>query len=506
MSLLGVDVGTTGVKAVAFAADGRQLALAYEEYPLLHPFVGAAELDPTRVAAAALRVIAEAAHGAGSDLPAAIGVASQGEAFAPIGADGEFLTNIMTSSDSRAVAIIPEIEATFGRRPLFERTGHTSHPMHSLFKFVWLRRNRPEVSAAARMHLFAQDIVVSALTGASVTDHSMAARSMLYDVQRLRWDPDLLALAGLRPDHLPGVVQAGTAVGTVRPHVARATGLSASTVVTPAGHDQPVGALGCGAAATGAAGYSIGTVECITPTVDRFAADQRLIDANLAIYPHVLPGRYTTVAYNITGGSALRWLRDQLLPDLAAEAVRDGVDPYDRLVAAAGDSISPLLLMPHFGPTGTPHYDPHGIGALIGLDQTSTRADIIGAFLEGITYEMRWNLEALRQAGFELNELRAIGGGSRSAPWMQTKADILGVPLTTMQVSEATCMGAALLAGSALGALDPDDAAGRWATRRHTYEPRADRAAAHADRFGIYQDLYRTLGVVRQRMHALKGT
>ncbi len=505
MSLIGVDVGTTGVKAVAFSEQGRLLASAYEEYPLLFPFAGAAELDSRLVAAAALRVIAQVAAQTAGDPPRAIAIASQGEAFTPLSASGEFLGNCMTSSDTRGLPYIQGFVERIGVERLHAITGHTAHPMHSVFKLLWLKANRPEVWAATRKLLFAEDLVAYALTGEAATDHSMAARSMLFDVGRREWSAELLDAIELPVERMPRAVAAGTPIGTVLPSVAEQTGLRADTIVALAGHDQPVGALGCGAHHPGSASYAIGTVVCVTPALDRFVADESLRRANLAVYPHVVPDTYTTVAYNLTGGSALRWLRDNLLPDVAEAARAEGAEPYDYLMALASPEPSPLILLPHFGPTGTPHNEALSTGVLAGITLSTDRADIVRAVLEGVTYEIRWNLDILAEAGLPVTELRAIGGGSRSSTWMQIKADILGIPLTTMAVSEATCMGAALVAGGGIGALEPSQAASAWAKPDRTFEPHPGPSNAYDARFSVYRDLYRAMDSVRARLHSLKG-
>lgn len=512
MIVIGVDVGTTGVKAVAFAEDGSIAGSAYEEYPLRFTFPGAVELDAAGVRAAALRVIGEAAaeSGRAAEVRAAevraIGVASQGEAFAAVDGAGAVLCDLMVSSDTRGEAHMEALARQVGPERLYAITGHTPHPMYSAGKLLWLREHRPDVWAVAARFLFAADLVTALLSGETFTDHSVAARTMLFDVRARDWSQVMLDLVGLDRARLPRLVRAGNRAAQVRADVAGTLGLPADTLVTTAGHDQPVGALGCGAATPGAASYSIGTVECITPALAEARLTEDLRAANLAVYPHVVGDLYASVAFNVTGGSALRWLRDVLLPDVAKEASAAGEDPYDRITAMASPTPSHLALVPHFGPTGTPHFDVDGAGVLFGIGLSTSRADIVRAFLEGITLEMRWNLEALRSAGFRLTELRAIGGGSRSRVWMQIKADILGVPLVSMRVTEATCMGAALLAGQAAGAWDAGEQSRRWAAADRVYEPSTAHAGAYAERFALYQDVYRALGPARARLGQMKGT
>jgi xylulokinase len=505
MSLMGVDIGTTAVKAAVFDEEGTSIAVAAREYPLLFPFPGARELDSHAVIDGACDVIAEAASQVkASDPVKAIGIASQGEAFTPLTRDGRFMANAMVSSDTRSQPLIKPWCDDFGLKRLYGITGHTAYPMYTLFKLLWMKQHQPDVWRGAWRFLFFEDLLAYMLTGETATDRTMAARSMLFDVTAGRWSSEILERIGLSAHRLPAVVQSGSVIGTVKPELCEKLGLARDAKVAAGGHDQPVGALGCGAAEAGSASYSIGTVECVTPAVDRLILNPDLMKANLASYPHVVSDTYTTVAFNMTGGSVLRWVRDQLALRETEEARRDGADPYDYIIRAASGEPAPLILLPHFGPTGTPHFDPHGAGVLLGLTLSTTRAEILRAVLEGITYEMKWNLSILAGAGLHLSELRAIGGGAKSDVWMQIKADILGLPLTTMRVSEATCMGAAILAGAGIDALDVREAARSWAVPVRTFSPNAENRLAYDDRFTVYQEAYRALASARDMLHTLK--
>lgn len=502
---MGVDVGTTGVKAAVFDESGRLLCTAYEEYPLLFPFPGASELNSRHVIEAACRVIGKSAGDVRSSDPVAgIGIASQGEAFTPIARDGAALGNAMTSSDGRAEPYVRACEQDWARR-LYEITGHTRYPMYSLFKLMWLKEHQPQIWSGAWKFLFFQDLIAFVLTGETATEYSMAARSMLFDVDKKQWSVEILDRLGLGVERLPEVVSSGTVFGQVKSDLASKLNLGSDVGVAVCGHDQPVGALGCGAAAPGCAAYSIGTVKCICPSADRLILSRELMAANLASYPHVLPDAYTTVAFNITGGSVLKWVRDSFATEEAAEAERRGVSPYEVIIAAASSEPAKVILLPHFGPTGTPHFDSEGAGVLFGLTLSTTRAEVLRAVLEGITFEMRLNLNILAESGFILSDLRAVGGGARSETWMQIKADILQMPLTTMQVAEATCMGAAVLAGSGLGLFDAKQASQKWAAPIRTFEPDSGKSSLYEDRFAIYKELYNSLGAARHKLHELKG-
>lgn len=503
---MGVDIGTTGVKAAVFDEQGNCILCAYEEYPLLTPFFGAGELDSNRLVQAALRAIAQSADEVKrSDPVRCIGIASQGEAFVPISTDGCAMANAMTSSDRRAVSYVEQWTSQFGAERLYRITGHTAHPMFTLFKLLWLKEHRTDVWENAKKFLFCQDLIAFELTGEYVTDQSMAARSMMYDVGRGCWSDEILNALELDKSRLPEVKSSGEVVGRISARAAESLGLASDVTVSVCGHDQPVGALGCCAARPGMASYAIGTVECVTPSADRLMLNQGLMENNLASYPHVLPGLYTTVAFNLTGGCVLRWVRDNLAGEEVGQAESMGVDPYEHIIESASPKPSGLIMLPHFGPTGTPHFDPRGVGVIFGLTLSSSRSEIFRAFLEGITYEMKWNLSILAEAGFHLSELRAIGGGSKSDTWMQIKADILKLPIMTMQVSEATCAGAAMLAGSGSGLIDMESAQSTWARPVKTFEPQADNCAYYEDSFAVYKNIYNSLADSRRMFFTSKG-
>ncbi|MCX5642027.1 MAG: FGGY family carbohydrate kinase [Candidatus Omnitrophica bacterium] len=504
MSLMGVDIGTTGTKAVIFDESGLQLSAAYEEYPLIIPFEGAGELDSERIVLAAYRVIKNAASAVkNTDPVSAVGIASQGEAFTPVASDGSIIGNAMVSSDRRAEPFVKAWDEKFGTDRLYKITGHTAYPMFSLFKLLWIKENQPKVWAEAWKFLFCQDLIAFKLTGETKTDYTMAARSMLFDVTQKHWSVEILDFIGLDIKRLPEVVPSGGRAGTVSHRAAKELGLTNNIPVSMCGHDQPVGALGCGAAAPGFASYAVGTVECVTPAVDRLILSDVLMKNNLASYPHVMPGLYTTVAFNITGGSVLRWVRDNLALEETSEARRNGDDPYERIIASASKKPSDLILLPHFGATGTPHFDLQGVGTLFGLTLSTERSEILRAFLEGITYETKWNISILAEAGFALTELRTIGGGSKSSIWMQIKADIFGLPLTIMKAPESTCAGAAILAGIEAGILEPE-AVSSWAKPVRTFEPAQSNVSAYEDRFALYRGIYSSLGAARSMLRKIK--
>jgi xylulokinase len=215
----------------------------------------------------------------------------------------------------------------------------------------------------------------------------------------------------------------------------------------------------------------------------------------------VVPGLYATLAFNFTGGSLLRWYRDTLGAKEVEEAQVAGLDVYDIMIGKAAGGPSRVLVLPHFTMTGTPWFDPASKGAVVGLTLATGADQILKGILDGITYEMRLNLDRLAEAGVEVREIRAIGGGAKSRTWMQLKADIFNRPVSALNVSEAACLGAAILAGEAVGEYPSADAAAAAVVKVvETYEPRPAEVARYAEQYARYQRLYPAL---RDLLHEL---
>lgn len=490
MSYLGIDVGTTGCKAGLFREDGRLLKLAYREYPLLSPEKGWAELDSARVMQSGLEVIREAAGSCPGDAVRAIGISCQGEAFTPVSRDGRYLGNGMVSSDARAAGMVAAWSRQFGARRLYEITGHTPHPMFTLFKLLWLREHRPEVwASAARFYCF-EELLQARLGLEPAISWPLAGRTMLFNVRTHAWEPEVLRAIGLEPERLAPPVPSGTVVGEVAPRVAAELGLPKGVKVVAGGHDQPCGALGAGVVEPGLAMYATGTVECICPAFDRPIFTDNLFENNLCTYDHTVPGMYTTVAFSLTGGNLLRWFRDQWARVEQEEARRTGVDAYELLLRGMATAPTELLVLPYFTPSGTPYFDARVPGAVLGLRLDTTRGQVLRGLLEGVALEMRLNVEILQRAGLQVREFRAIGGGARSETLTQLKADVLDRPITTLAVTEAGCLGVALLACAAHTKTAPRDLVGAWVAPQRAVEPDPARAAVYHERFADYQRVY----------------
>ena len=489
---LGIDIGTSGCKAVVFDDSGHQLSASYREYNIISKHSGWAELDTDEVMLNCFDVIREASAAAGSASVKGIGISSQGEAFTMIDKDGKALCNALVSSDIRANDLIGPWTREFGEDKLYNITGHTPHPMFSLFKLLWIKKNDPEIWFEADRILCFEDLLQYRL---GISNPSMgwplAGRTMLFDVVTHRWDSTILDRVGLDAKKLSKPLRSGSLAGYVGSDMAKSLNLSPETFVVTGGHDQPCSGLGAGAIEPGIAVYSSGTVECITPAFDRPVFTDELRKSNLCTYDHAAPGMYATVAFSLTGGNILKWFRDEFGEAEVKLAMEKKCDPYELLINKMPDEPSHLMVLPYFTPSGTPYFDVKVKGTILGLDLSVSREEMMRGLLEGVAFEIKLNLDILKQSGYDVKELRIIGGGARSLKHVQLKSDVIGMPVTILDVNEAGCMGVAMLAKAYHEKNNVVDITRQWVKQVLKVEPKLQ--SHYNTQFEQYKKLYHSL-------------
>jgi len=501
MSLLGIDVGTTGCKAVAFNPEGKVLAIAYREYPLHSPQPGWAELDSAQVWMDVQDCIREVAKQTKDDPISALAVSAQGEAVTPVDEDGNILSNSIVSFCSRTEPYVKTWADKFGRKAVFEASGQPLASLFTALKLQWMKDNQADVLSKTKYILGFEDLVNFKLTGEAVTDYSLASRTMVFDLNTKDWNQGFLDFIGIEREKMPEAKPSGTLIGTVQDYIAGELGLPRGVAVVTGGHDQPCQMLGAGVTEPNVAAYGIGTVECIGPAFPNLLLNDTMLENNICCYYHTCPDLFIALVYNFTGGSLLRWYRDTFAQDEMRRAQEMGKDVYDILTSEASDQPSNILVLPHFTTSGVPHFDTRARGVFAGMRLGTTKGEMTRAVLEGITYEMRLCVELFQQAGGTIEVLRATGGGAKSPYWLQLKSDLIGIPIAVPSVAEAGCLGCAILAGSATGVYPSiKDAAERLATIDKTYYPDNKFHEAYTERFECYKELYPSL---KETLHKL---
>ncbi len=501
MSLIGLDIGTTGCKAIVFDEAGSILGQGSREYPVLTPRRNWAEQDAEQVWRNAWDALRETVASAGDDPPVALALSVQGEAITPVDSEGAPLRPMMLGMDTRTGAENDWLAGRFGAEELFNRTGMPIHTINTLPKMLWLKRHEPEVWQAADQFLLYEDFFLRRLGGEACISHCLASRTQMYDLAAGDWAGDILDACGIDRERLaPLALDGGGVVGVLRSDLAGELGLSNEVLLVSGGHDQACASVGSGVIQAGRAMVSTGTAEVVEVAMATPALDDALRQGNISVYRHVVPGLYLAMTLNHSGGLLLRWFRDTLCQWAVEQARATGQDAYDLILADVPDGPTDLLVLPHFSGSGTPLLDTTSKGAILGLTFATTHAAIAKAILEGLVFELRVNTDLLKQAGVAIDELHAVGGGARSPLWLQLKADICHIPLRVPRVTEAACLGAALLAGVGAG-IYPDlaTAVARAVRLDRRVEPQPESAAAYEEKYRLYEQVYPTLiGLQRQ--------
>lgn len=493
MSYLGLDIGTSGCKAVVYTELGEELATAYREYSVIIDKPGWAELDSKKVIGGCYEVIREVNSMVVNNPVEALGISSQGEAFTPVSYNGRILRNAMVSSDTRASDITKKWSKEFGIEKLYNITGHTAHPLFSLFKLIWLKNNQPTIWNEATHFYCFEDLMHHFLGIEPVISWPLAGRTMLFDVRKHQWSNEILGFIGLDISKLPKTMPSGKIAGIIDKAISQELGFIKSVSIVTGGHDQTCAALGAGVTEPGICMYATGTVECFCPMLKNQSFTDDLMKNNLCCYDYTIENQYTTVAYSLTGGNILKWFRDEFGQPEILLAEKSGKNPYSQLLTSLPVNPTDLLVLPYFTASGTPYFDTSAKGAIIGLQFSTKKADIMKALLEGVALEMRLNLQLMESSGMIINTFIATGGGSRNNEWTQLKADILNKPIKISDIYESGCFGAAMLACSALNGKNITQLINQRGINTITFIPERTKAEIYASKFEKYKELYQTI-------------
>jgi xylulokinase len=501
--LLGLDVGTTAIKALLFDVDaGCSVSIGQVPTTIQYPGAGRSQFDPEQLWSGVVAAIQQVLDGREAADVLAVAVASMGEVGVPLDAAGEPCYPAMTWFDRRSEEFLPWWEERIGVERTYQITGQILHHMYGALKMQWLRGNEPGVWARMRRWLSVEDFINWRLAGVAVTDFSVASRTLLFDQGSAGWSKELLAAAGIGRDLLPEAVAAGTQVGSVTKVAAAATGLPPGTAVVTGGHDHLVGALAAGAAQPGVVLDSAGTAEGILLTAPAFSPSPALFGAGFSTYRHVVSDQFVVVAGQQGAGGLLNWLLDRLyVPDA-------GGRPYARALAdaaAAPLGAGGLFCLPHLRGSRVPERDLRSRAAFVGLKDGHERGHIVRAALESLGYWLKESLDVLSAAaGLDIEHLVVIGGATQSPVWMQIKADCTGLRLSVPQLPEAVALGAALLAGVGAGVYaNPAAAAAALSRPVLSVVPNAEAIAKYARARAVYRQLYPALHGVNQSILGL---
>ncbi|HLI06287.1 MAG TPA: xylulokinase [Ktedonobacteraceae bacterium] len=508
-ALLGIDLGTTGVKAALFAADdGRTLASAFVDYPLYHPHPGWAEQNPAEwwsATASAIRtcLAGGAQEGVQASDVRGVGLSGQMHGVVLLDEQGQVLRPSIIWADQRSEAQSRWITGRVGAARLIELVSNPALPGFSSPKLQWIRDHEPEIFARARTMVLPKDYIRYRLTGSMAMEISDAAGTDLLDVKHGVWSREVLEALELNPTLLPPIVESAAVAGTITEEVAALTGLAAGTPVAGGGADNACGAVGNGVVRPGLALVSIGTSGVVlayagSPQVDTSGPVPRVHTFN-----HAVPGAWYLMGVTQGAGLSLRWVRDNIgLPESALQRWTE-IDAYELLSTEAAlvpPGSEGLIFLPYLQGERTPHLDAYARGGWIGLTASHTRRNLVRSVLEGVAFSLKDCFTIIEEQGLELEQMRATGGGAKSPLWRQIIADVLGVELVTTNATEGPAFGAALLAGVASGVYSSVPQACEQTVRVvERIEPQPQYKQVYEQTYEAYRALYPALKPIISR-------
>jgi xylulokinase len=459
MSLLGIDVGTTGCKAAVFSESGMLLSSAYREYNIKVERPGWAELDSRVVWNLIKETIKQAAsaykESSGQNMPGcgpvrAMAVSSLGEAVVPVSRDRRILGSSILMFDIRGEEYLDTLRDSFDPETFYRLNGNTIGNGFGLPKLMWLKEHRAQLYSETYKFLLWGSFVSFMLGCEPVVDYSLANRTLLFDLKREEWSEEAARAAEFDLTKLPMPVPSGTRIGELSASAAEELSLPSGMPIVSGAHDQCANALGCGVIEEGRAMYGMGTVICIVPVFSQIHEPQIMLAQGLNTEHHAVPGKYVSFIYN-EGGSLFKWFRDNFAGADKTRAENEGKDIYEELISEMPEEPGSVMVLPHFSPTGPPHFISDSSGVIAGLKTETRRGEILKGLLQGATFYFRECIESLPRTGIEIKDFRVVGGGSKSDLWVQLSSDIMGMPFIRPAVTEAGSLGTAIMAGSGSG-------------------------------------------------------
>jgi xylulokinase len=494
MSLLGIDVGTTGCKSVVFSHKAQILASAYSEYNFTSPAPGQAQLDSRRIWKTIKDTIAQAAANVGTEDPIrALSVSSLGESVVAVKKDRKILGPSLLLFDSRGNEYLEDLGHRLDNDTLYRINGNTLGSQYGLTKLMWIRDHQQEVYEEADWFLFWSGFVAFILGADPAADYSLANRSLVFDLDSRDWSRELLAWAGLERDKFPQPVPSGTIIGTVSKTIAAELNLSKEVKILSGTHDQCANALGCGVIESDEAMFGLGTYHTIVPVFKQRPDPAIMMRHGLNTEHHALQDRFVSFIYNQCG-SIVKWFRNTFAAAEHRQAQMTGQDIYERLFAELPQGPSSVGVLPHFSAMGPPEFVTNSSGVFTGLRLGTSRGEILKGILEGSVFSLRESIDTLPETGLDIRRYRAAGGGSKSDAWLQICADILNRPVIRSDVTEAGSLGSAILAGVGTGIFNSFAEAIREMVKMGSrFEPAQQKVRLYDELYQRYRKLWSLL-------------
>ena len=494
MDFLCVDLGTSTIKTGVVSDTGELLALVSCESPIIIDG-DQVELEADAcwdVVVSSIREVLQKKEVSPSNV-GGLSITCQGQTFVPLDEHLRPMRRAILWLDQRAKAERDEILKQFDPSVLYEHTGlpHLT-PGVMLCVMRWIQKNEPQIYKTACIWVHIADYILYRLTGQIIGERSIYYCSGLYDIEVDGWWEEMLAFIDLSASKLPELYHSAVSFSTLSPEAAIATGLTQRTKVVSGTLDVIASILGAGVVSDDKVLLDLGTTMKTMMTI--FERESLLAEHLVWIFGHVIKGANVGVLWRETAGFSLRWFRNNFCQEETRAALKEGLDPYDRILSKVADVLpgaDGLLFLPHLLGTRVPASYPNAKGVFWGITPNHTKAHFLRAILEGNAYALRENLEIMKSLGFNCNEIIATGGGTRSQLWNQINADVTGLPLNMLKSSESSLIGAGIVAACGTGCFSSiDEACSTMVKRSHVIVPNPDLASVYEEGYQFSKKVF----------------
>lgn len=474
MSFLGIDLGTTGIKCVVYNEDGRMLDKTYREYKLFMPKKGVVELNSEIVWEKLCLNLKElnSIEVIKRDPVEALSISVSGDEAVPVDRKGNPLYNVIMAMDKRGEEENKWIVSLLGAEKIYKITGQPPSNLYPLNKLIWFKNNKPEIFNNTYKFLCWEEFIFQKLGLEPITDYSVACRTMAFDILKKEYSEEILKKVDIDANLFPKAVLSGTEIGSVNKTLASELGFKKEVKVVTGGFDQICAALGSGVIKDEMASVGTGTMEVMQVCFAHPISEPKMLSYGYPFCCHALNSLFIALSINYCGGVIFKWYRDNFANNEKKIAKKKNLNVYDVIMDLALKSKYPVLFLPYFEGSQTPRNNPDATGAILGMTLRTTKEDMIKGMFEGITFDLRLNLEKMEETGIKIDALRATGGGARSDTWLQIKADVTGKLIQKIDVDESGCMAAAVLAGYGTGRFDSvEQVLQKWVKIGKEFEP-----------------------------------
>lgn len=498
MSLLGIDLGTSNCKCVAFRENGDVIVQSSVSYTPYSKHPDWMEIDAEVFWDAFVKTVRTVSAWLSDDPVTALAISSQGETIIPVDRSGIPVCPTLMNADNRAKPQIEELEHRLGRRRIYDITGLPLDTTFGGTKMMWLRENQPDVYARTAKFLSCEDFILMRLGLGAYSSKCLCCRTLLMDVRRREWSREMLDAMGIDPGKLSEPVSSGQLIGRLDAQTAAILGLHEGVGVAAAGHDQCCSIMGSGVTRDNTASDAAGTYEGVSLLTNTADTSDFAFESGINTYCHLFDDQFLSLAF-FPSGFAMNWMMDLLRYNDAPTTKGELFARLDAEVATLGDGPTGVFVLPHFVGSCSPYYDRRATGTVVGLTPNASPVVLYKAIYESIAYEFAAMTRLLSHLG-EYEAVHISGGGSKSDFTLRLRASISGKKICRASSSDSVCQGAAMLAGMATGVYrDRDDAVKKAIRLSHYFLPQQAVKEAYRNCEAMYHEIYRSLTPVRDR-------